>query len=203
MFSMRHHRQPWAASALNGNQCVVLVHPLFNKSVQSFRTISTWEADSLSYWKPYHPPPPALFTILPVLSFTASSFSQTPHMCISMCDWDACTRLLCKQICRLVVDRVHTLDVASIGLHFLHILWLVSGEEKKDWCHKQYWGGKSAINDRKLKQKLSSIKVTYPWGFGRWLLGPLTSSVRSHTKKAQTGQKKGLQKVFFLVLFFF
>lgn len=51
---------------------------------------------------------------------------------------DACARSFffffchCEHICRSVIDRVHTLNIASIGLHFLHILYLQKKKKKKE-----------------------------------------------------------------------
>lgn len=76
----------------------------------------------------------------PYLSFTALGFSKNSPA--PWCEWAI---VLCEQICRWVIDRVHTLNVASIGLHFLRVLLLKRHRQQKKqtgwtWEMRQNFG---------------------------------------------------------------
>lgn len=108
---------------------------------------------------------PHLFSISPpVLSFTALTFSH---------------RTLREQIYRWVIDRVDTLNVARIRLHFLHIL----KQTKKQRCDEQ------SIRTCKKREKdavTQSAETTNRCRFGCWAVSSLVSPGRMQHRGRKT-----------------
>lgn len=91
----------------------------------------------------------------PYLSFTALGFSQTA-LPLRASQQES----LCEQICRWVIDGVHTLNVASVGLHFLCVLLLKRDRELS--CLKNLTGW----TWERLKNFRAHQEETYRRGFG-------------------------------------
>lgn len=70
------------------------------------------------------------------------------------CEW---ARVLCEQICRWVIDRVHTLNVAGVGLHFLCVLLLKRDRELsclKTWLCER---GRCSKTSEHIRRRLTGV----------------------------------------------
>lgn len=129
--------------------------------------------------------------LIPLYYFIASQFHSlqflTKKSHVRPCVCRLC-EILSEQICRWVIDRVDALNIAGVGLHFLHILRLKNKTKQRGVMHKTRLKHRTII--------CSYSEFTHRCRFRWWAVGLLALPVRGVDRQSSSvSQHKSLQGV--------